>query len=216
MNNKILIGIPCMDQVAAPFTASLAMLDKAGFDCVVDMITGSLIYDSRNKIAGHAVETEADYILWLDSDMEFKPDTLARLMDDIKAGADIASGLYFRRGKPYTPVAFDSIDINDDGTAAGFKDYSGPLTGVHEVGGVGFGCVLMKADCIIDVFAKYGTCFTPLAGFGEDLSFCWRAKNLGYKIMLDTAVKCGHVGHVIITEDFYKAYCGGANNANKS
>ena len=148
--------------------------------------------------------------------MKFKPDTLARLMDDIKAGADITSGLYFRRGKPYTPVAFDSIEINDDGTAAGFKDYSGPLTGVHEVGGVGFGCVLMKADCIIDVFAKYGTCFTPLAGFGEDLSFCWRAKNLGYKIMLDTAVKCGHVGHVIITEDFYKAYCGGANDADKS
>ena len=200
-----------MDQVAAPFASSLATLNKKG-NCVIDMITGSLIYDSRNKIASHAIKTEADLVLWLDADMVFKPDTLEKLIADIDKGADIVSALYFRRAKPYTPVAFGEINITDDGKAAGWSDYKGPLTGIHEVGGVGFGCVLMKTDVLIDCFAKYGTCFSPLAGFGEDLSFCWRARQEGYKIMLDTDIKCGHVGNMIVTEDFYRAFNNGGQN----
>ena len=52
-------------------------------------------------------------------------------------------------------------------------------------------------------------------GFGEDLSFCWRARECGYKVLLDPTVKCGHVGHIVVTEQFFNAY-GGAKNESKS
>lgn len=215
-NKRLLIAVPCMDQVAATFAHSLASLAKPdNMDCIIQFLCGSLIYDSRNKLAAAAVKTEADYILWIDSDMVFSSDALIKLMQDLNEGADIASGLYFRRAKPYTPVAFQTIEIPTDGPEK-FENYTGPLSGKHEVGGVGFGFVLMKADVIFDCLAKYGDCFTPIGGFGEDLSFCWKARQEGYKIILDTDVKLGHVGHVVITQDFYNAFSGGPKDESKS
>ena len=80
---NILIAIPCMDMVSARFAQSLATLKKVG-QCTVSFLMGSLIYDSRNKLAGYAVQMEADYMLWLDSDMVFPPDTLERMMKTIE------------------------------------------------------------------------------------------------------------------------------------
>ena len=97
---KILIAVPCMDQVPAPFCQSLAQLQKVG-DCVLTMKAGSLIYLSRNELATAAIQIEADYVFWLDSDMVFKPDTLTRMMETLKANdLDILTGLYFRRVPP--------------------------------------------------------------------------------------------------------------------
>lgn len=200
---KILIAVPTMDMVAAGFAQSLATLNKIG-ECSVAFQVGSLIYDSRNKLATTAISMEAEYVLWFDSDMIFEPDTLVKLMKDLDEGRDIVSGLYFRRAAPYTPVAFSKLEINGDESV--HEDYDGELTGIHEVGGVGFGCVLMKSEVLIDLFSRYGTCFSPIGGFGEDLSFCWRARESGYKIHLDTDVKCGHVGHILVTQDFHDAY----------
>ena len=213
MSKNILIGVPCMNQVPAGFCSSLARLRKID-NCVLNMQCGSLVYDSRNKIAKIALQTKADFILWLDSDMLFDPDILERLMADIEKGRDIVSGLYYRRAHPFTPVAFSELDINPDDDTATFKNYTGPFTGVNEVAGVGFGCVLMKTDVIFDCFAAYNTCFSPMAHMGEDLAFCWRARQQGYKIFLDADIKCGHIGQYIITEDFYKNYAeGGADDA---
>ena len=204
---KILIAIPTMDMVPMGFAQSLAMLNKVG-ECVVSSVVGSLIYDARNKLAAEAVKLEADYIMWFDSDMIFQADTLERLMKDLDDGRDIVSGLYFRRSAPFSPVAFEKIQIAD-GDDCEFKDYHGDLTGIHEVEGVGFGCVLMRSDVIFECFSKYGTCFSPIGKVGEDLSFCWRARELGYKIWLDADVKLGHVGHLIVTEQAYRSMCGG-------
>ena len=206
---KILIAVPTMDMVPMGFAQSLAMLNKVG-ECVVSSVVGSLIYDARNKLAAQAVKMEADYIMWFDSDMIFQADTLERLMKDIEEGRDIVSGLYFRRVSPFSPVAFSKFgDISEENVAETLENYEGDLTGIHEVEGVGFGCVLMKTDVIYDCFAKYGTCFSPIGQIGEDLSFCYRARELGYKIFLDCDIKCGHVGHLIVTEQAYRSLHGG-------
>lgn len=201
---KVFIAVPSMDFVAAGFAQSLATLNKFG-QCQVSFICGSLIYDARNKLAAQAMKAEADYVMWFDSDMTFAPNTMIKLLQDMEANPDagIISGIYFRRSVPYTPVAFQEFDIVDG--KAKFTNYEGELTGIHEVGGVGFGCCLVRADVLFECFAKYETCFSPIASVGEDLSFCWRAKQLGYKTLLDTDIKCGHVGHVVVTEQLYKA-----------
>ena len=48
---KILIAVPCMDMVSARFAQSLTTLKKVG-KCTVSFLIGSLIYDSRNRLAG--------------------------------------------------------------------------------------------------------------------------------------------------------------------
>lgn len=200
---RTLIAIPSMDQVPAQFAASLAMLEKTE-GTVIGFQIGSLIYEARNELARQAIKRGADYVLWLDSDMVFQPDTFTRLYNDYKAGkGDIVSGLYFRRVAPFSPVLFDKLDI-EDGRAVWTEPKEIP-DDVFEVGGVGFGCVLMDTGVITDVMAKFGGApFTPVSGLGEDLSFCWRARQCGYKIVVDPAVQLGHVGHVIINRGFYE------------
>ena len=41
---------------------------------------------------------------------------------------------------------------------------------------------------------KTKTAFTPLPHFGEDLSFCIRARECGYEICCDPTIRIGHVG----------------------
>lgn len=211
---KILIAVPCMDQVPAPFCQSLAMLKKVG-DCMLSMQMGSLIYTSRNDLAMKAVQAEADYVLWLDSDMTFEPDMLLRMMDTLqKNDLDILTGLYFRRVPPYSPVLFEKLNLIKDAFFewSEFKELPSEL---FEVAGCGFGCVLMKTDPFLDVQAKFGNMFAPIGNTGEDLAFCWRARQCGFKIMCDPSIICGHVGYVISDEKYYEAFHKQATNESE-
>lgn len=201
---KILICVPSMDMVAAGFAQSLAMLQKGGNETAVMFQVGSLIYDARNKLAKQAIKMESDYTMWFDSDMIFEPDTMVRLLEH---KAPIVSGAYFRRSPPYHLVAFDKCDAEK----REWTDLTLP-TDTVKCGGVGFGCVLVKTEVLFNVAAKYGCWFDPMNGFGEDLSFCYRARQCGYDILLDPSITCGHVGHIVVNKDFYKAYQGGMNH----
>lgn len=202
---KIMIAIPCMDQVATQFSTSLAMLRKVG-DCVIASKQGSLIYAARDDLAKMAIKMDADYVLWLDSDMVFDPDILEKLLQDTEKG-DIISGLYFRRAAPFSPVLYDRMDLVDDKPV--HTEFSEIPEDVFEVGGIGFGCVLMPTDVLLGVALKFGEMFMPFKGMGEDIAFSWRARQCGFKIVCDPKIKLGHVGHIIITEDFYRQFKGG-------
>lgn len=195
---RILICVPSMDYVAAGFAQSLAMLQKGGNEVSIMFQVGSLVYEARNKLAKKAIELETDYAMWFDSDMVFEPDTMLRLLEHNKA---FVSGAYFRRSQPYSLVAFEEVDAE----RRKWKDLAFPDK-VTTCGGVGFGCVLLKTEVLFNVAAKYGGWFEPLNNFGEDLSFCYRARQCGYEIYLDPSIVCGHIGHLTINEKFYKAY----------
>lgn len=204
---KIMIAVPCMDQVPAPFCQSVSMIQKVG-ETAIAFQMGSLIYNSRNNLALKSLEIGADYVMWLDSDQTFNPDLLQRMHDTLtKNDLDILSGLYFRRTAPYSPVVFDKLEMRDDGVCEWTDWKDKPLPDeLFEVGGCGFGCVLIKTDVFFDVQSKYGDMFGPINRVGEDLSFCWRARQCGYKIYCDPSIICGHVGYAVIDERFYREY----------
>lgn len=201
---KILIAVPCMDQVPVLFACSLAMLEKV-YACTLTMKSGSLIYSARNDIARMAIEGEFDYVMWFDSDMAFAPDTLKRLMKTLEEkDLDILTGLYFRRVPPYTPVLFDILELNGD--ICKWSEFEEIPDKVFEIGGCGFGCLLMKTDVFFDLASKYSNPFTPVASNGEDVAFCCRAREAGYKIYCDPSVICGHVGYSVVDDKFFRAF----------
>ena len=172
------------------------------------MKSGSLIYTSRNALATIAIQSEADYVFWLDSDMVFKPDILVRMMETLKEkDLDILSGLYFRRVPPYSPVLFYKLEIKSETEAADYSEYQTIPDGLFDVAACGFGCVLMKTDVFFDVQSKFGNMFAPIGNNGEDVAFCWRARECGYKIYCDPSVICGHVGYSVVDDQFFKAFC---------
>lgn len=201
---KTLIAVPAMDQVPARFCASLAMLKRTG-DSVVGFEISSLIYTARNNLSARAIQLGADYVLWLDSDMVFAPDILERLFADYSAGkGDIISGLYFRRVAPFKPVLFSAVESTAEGPFTAEPE-SIP-DDVFEIAGCGFGCVLMPTGVLMDVIGKYGNPFDPINGMGEDLSFCWRARQCGYRIVCDPAVSLGHVANMVVDRSFFDSY----------
>ena len=207
---KILIAVPCMDQVPAQFAHSLATLTSYGIEDTKISIwfnLGSLIYTSRDQIAKKALLDEADLVMWFDSDMVFNPDTLIKMLKLIDEGHDMVTGIYYRRTPPFTAVGFNTMELNEEGTAFEWTDLDVPLPSEpFEVGACGFGCVLMKTEIFVAVFGKFGQMFTPIANCGEDIAFCWRARQCGYKIIADPSISLGHVGHTVITKDFSESY----------
>ena len=206
---KILIAVPCMDHNPIQFTHSLATLTSYGIpDTKINIWfnSGSLVYTSRNEIAKRALLDEADLVMWFDSDMVFNPDTMIRLLKHIDDGADMVTGIYYRRTPPFTPTIFKTMEIDEQRQEAVWEEFDELPEEPFEVASCGFGCVLMRTEVFVAVFGKFGNMFAPIGNVGEDIAFCWRARQCGYKITADPSIVLGHVGQTIITPDFYRNY----------
>lgn len=70
----------------------------AGVDIAMMNVQSSMITHGRNSSVEIALNNNCDYILWIDSDMEFPPDALMRLLGHQK---DIVGATYNKRVPPY-------------------------------------------------------------------------------------------------------------------
>lgn len=190
MSKKILVGMPTMGNMDIEAVKALMQLE---FNGSVDIISESLVYDARDKIAMDALAAKVDYVMWLDSDIIYPADIVTKLMSHNK---DMVTGLYYKRTPPYTPCIYK---LEEDKLQP-YMDYEEDK--FFKVEAAGFGCMLMKANVIKAVHDKFGGCFFPVNGVGgEDLSFIRRAKECGIEVWCDSSIKCGHVGRQIVMPD---------------
>ena len=214
---KTLIAIPCGDQLEANFVECLLNLRHVG-ETEIKLLKGTLVYDARNQLTQYALEKGGyDFVLWLDSDMTFEPDLLERLMEDID-GKQAVTGLCFGRRPPFKPCIYKSIRVEKEGLgvmphAENWYDY--PRDQLFEVEGFGFACVLMRMD-MLDAMSVYGIPFFPVAGLGEDLSFCWRARQLDIRLWCDSRLKIGHIMRLSVDENFRDQVLGPAEDAGQA
>lgn len=204
---KTLVAIPCMDMCHTDFVRSLTGLKFEG-EVMVMFSQSSLVYDSRNLLAGAAIEGGYDRILWLDSDMVFEPDLFRRLSARLDEGREMCTALYMTRKPPIKPCIY--IRLYEE-QKPGIKwpiphaePYHGYPDGVFPVAGCGFGGVMMTVDLMRRVQAEYGYPFSPMVGFGEDFAFCKRVLEIGGEIVCDSTIKMGHVGQAVFDEDYYR------------
>ena len=200
---KTLVGIPCMDMVNALFMRSVLGLQLEG-QVEFSLAIGSLVYDARNQLAQRACANGFDAVLWLDSDMTFDRDTFMRLKARLDEGAEFVSALAFTRKPPTHPVVYQYIGLDENRTpqATPVMDY--PKEQVFEIAGAGLGCVMMTTSLIDRVGRKFGLPFSPVMGFGEDLSFCLHVQELGVPMFCDSSIKVGHLAYVEVNEELYK------------
>lgn len=200
---RTLIAIPCMDVIRTRFQRSLDQMEKVG-SVAIGYIQGTLIYEARNVIASNAIKDGFDRVMWIDSDMLLPRDAMIKLSKHMDNGAELVSGIYFGRRQPSNPTILDKADwfVEDDGNvrvdSTSYIDY--PKNALFEIAGCGFGCVMTSVDLLKRVVAVYGSPFTPMMGFGEDVSFCWRVAKLGVKMYCDSTIKAGHIGEYVYTE----------------
>ena len=200
---KIMIACPCFDAADVNFVQCLVGLQAVNAECKIVFASSSLVYDARNSLVQRAIAEKFDYILWLDSDMTFEPTILKDLLATKK---NFVSGLCFTRRPPFRPTFFDKCGYVVDGDVQKpsvhcYWEY--PKDSLFEVEAFGFGAVLTKVAPLKKIIEKFGLPFTPVVGFGEDLSFCLRARECDYKLYTDSRVKCGHVAKLVINEAIF-------------
>lgn len=204
---KTMIAVPCMDMVHTDFFRSCVGLQVDG-QIQWTTCQGSLIYDSRHKLTELAIAGGFDRILWLDSDMIFDPQLFRRFSEHIDQGKEMVAGLYFGRKAPVRPVIYRRCepDFREDGTMAPvaehYDDY--PADSIFPVAACGFGAVMMSVKMLRRVKETYPLPFFPVDGFGEDLAFCLRARELGITVWCDSGIKLGHTGLAVYNEQLFQ------------
>ncbi len=162
----------------------------------------------------------ADWLLWLDTDMGFAPDTVEQLL----AAADpvarpVVGALCFAQREvgpddmggwqvQPQPVLFDRAQV---GSQSGFLprlDYSRDT--VTQVAGTGSACILIHRSAFERVQAQFGMSWysrIPNHELGEmtseDLSFCMRLTACQIPIYVHTGVKTSHRKSIWVDERVY-------------
>ena len=195
---RTLIAVPCFDMVNTDFMKCMLDMEKDD-NTSYTVIKNSLIYNARNTIAQNAIRFGFDRVLWLDSDMMFPADILPKLAAHMDKGLDFVSGLYYMRSAQKMPVVFTDVwyTVTNNTAESGATPVDAMPYGLFEIGGAGFGCVMTSVTMLKKLVERYGAPFTPMMGLGEDLAFCWRAKQNGFKMYCDSRIKCGHIGQAV-------------------
>lgn len=207
---RVVVATPVEGHCEIGFTWSLARavghfaaLPYEGDKAIqIEMIEGSILTEMRRRLVARAMELEATHIMWLDSDMKFPPDTIARLLNHNVA---VVAANYPRKNMEARPTAYLSNG-----------DYNGPVwsgeraEGLQEVTIAGMGCMLTD----IEVFNKIPLPFfqfVPQAPdfvreMGEDVFFCKELYKAGIPIHIDhdLSKQIAHIGKMEYTNALSK------------
>lgn len=182
----ILIAIPTNKYIEPETMKAIYDLEiPEGFKTEFQFFYGYQIDQIRNLIASWAVRY--DYLFAVDSDISFKPDTLKKLLSHNK---DVVSGLYIQR-KPGKHI----LELYNSGRNIPYADIKG--LGLIEVDGCGFGCVLINSNVIRSIpypHFVYRSALDHAHTLSEDVYFCTKAKDQGFRIFADTSILCEHIG----------------------
>lgn len=187
---KIALCTPVFETTKAEFTQSaLAMVThtlKRRPDLEIEPFQhkGSRRIDhAREDLAKRAIKWGADWLLWIDADHQFPPDTLLRLL-----AHDLPFvGCNFRRRN-------DRI-VSSTCTISGVP-IEPKTEGLQPVDLLGFGIALIEAK----VFRSLPYPWFDLGPHGEDGYFCEQAINAGYTPHVDHALsrEVGHISEVVL------------------
>ncbi len=131
---------------------------------------------------------EYEWLWLLGDDHVFKPDLLMKLL---ARDVDIITPLCLRRHPPYTPTINGPVE--EGHPVLGWESIEGK-SGVIEVSACGNAGMLIKRHVIEKIGGDWHRAGCHKSGVGgPDLWFCYKAKEAGYKILIDTENKIGHL-----------------------
>jgi glycosyltransferase involved in cell wall biosynthesis len=204
VKKKILLAIPTNRYIEPETFKSIWDLEvPEGYEIDFQYSYGYQIDQIRNLIGEWA--KRYDYLFSVDSDIILPKDTLVKML---AADKDVITGLYIQR-IPGT----HTLELYMDTAGGGMGNIPAellPKDSIVEIAGCGFGCTLVKGD----VFRKmeyphfyYKSALTIQDTVSEDVYFCKKARETGFRIWADTSIICNHKGPIefkVETERFGK------------
>lgn len=193
---------------------TISACGRNGIEWAYSMAYDPVVYYARNRVLGgnnvdgkdqkpFRGQLQYDYQVWIDSDMVWRGDDVLRLLSSSKP---ITSGCYMMANNSELPIVED-LDWEKLSTTGVFKfmnreDLNGK-TSPFKVSYVGFGFVAVKHGVMESMqYPWFHPRYVDYKDFhdftAEDVSFCWRAQELGHEIWVDPNIKLGHQKHIAL------------------
>lgn len=149
---------------------------------------GVSIAGNLNMMIHKALKADAAWVWIMGDDHVFDADLLMNLLD---RGVDIIAPLCARRRPPYMPHVYGA---RPDGLFDGCRWEWLPREGVAEVGGAGTAGMVIRRHVLETMPAPwFEVGRTQPDALGEDLWFCRKAREAGFKVYVDCENKIGHI-----------------------
>ncbi len=204
-NFRLGIALPIVDRnIPVSFFDSWVMLDKPEFVYLRPSFPNVDIGRIRNDLVNQALNSGCTHLLMLDTDQIYRDSDLISKL--VLHDLDVVNALVYRRYPP-----FDHLCMNwDDEAQMYYKtdDEEVFKKGLVEVDATGTGCVLYKTDVFRKIEQPWfefsiGPDGKPV---GEDVNFCKKLKEKGYKIFVDCSINIGHLSTLEVNESTYRMY----------
>lgn len=161
----------------------------------------------RNQLAKTAVKAGADYILWLDTDMSFPPDLIARMAKHFEddAALEAVTGLYTWKQAPFMPHVYTSYNReNGKFRPAG----AFPLKESFPVVAAGYGCLMIKSNNYVILEEPWFDMVFDgdQIAVGEDMYFFKKSQPIN--MICDPTISCAHYVLAGVGIDQYLKYNG--------
>jgi len=201
--SRCVVLVPFLSHIEPSCDRGLRELERRGLE-VRRYPSSAAVDRTRCDAATTALRDGFDELMWIDSDISFEADDVARLRGH---GRSIVGGVYAKKGVRGLAVHL----------AAGTPELRmGDGGGLHEVRYLGAGFLHTRREVYADIVRTFSLpeCNTafgaatvpyflpmvisdPAYGYwylGEDYAFCERASRAGHPSVADTAIRLGHVG----------------------
>lgn len=232
---KVVVGYCIGKDVTKEFHRSvidLLMYDAAtsrrlqdGGGCL-DWDSGVNVASARNAICEKFLaKSSAEWLWMIDTDMDFRPDTLERLLKEADPEhAPIVGGLCFGVDKGlYFPTLYDMKGTPEQPEFVRYDTWAPDA--MMQVFATGAACLLIHRTALERVRDFENPQRAGMRGFsdafpwfqetdfygrcmGEDITFCLRAGFAGLPVHVNTGVQVGHVKSHTLTMDGYLAQKG--------
>lgn len=213
---KIQLSTPTRGQIDHEHLESVDALcelaRKPGADfqlSIVRMFGCSLLDHARSRIATNFLESDADVLLWIDDDMVFDAEECLQICREAFERKTIVGAVCSTRGVLGKITAKFGPEVKQLGFFA--------RGGVHEAISIGCGltavhravfehlvdspdlpkCSTAGEGAVDYIYPFYMTLVEDGLWWGEDTSFCIRARRAGFQVLVDTRARVGHKGHYV-------------------
>jgi len=190
---KVLIVVPTREKASKlPVLESLEI--PSGVQVKYYNVFGRSVHEAYNDAAMTALKDQADFMLTIEDDTFPPNDAFIKLLNHYRSMEDsklILGGWYPKKtvSREGTPIIL--VNGKRQALAADGK--------MHEVYTIPMGCTLFPTSVFVATEFPY---FATTEHLTQDSFFSQKARDAGYKLIVDTAIRCKHVD--VATGEIYE------------
>jgi len=182
--SKITIATIVPNDYFAPWDYVRSIFKLKGYDFLT--VQGCSLHHNRNGI--WQIMKQGGDLLFIDSDMTFEPEDVAKIEKHLNT-YDIIGGLYMLANGEH--AIFKRIE--------GDYEFIQPKQGIFEVGAIGTGFLGISSRVIQKLGKEpFNAVQEGSVTHGDDVSFCHRAREAGFKVWCDPSIVLGHIKSQVI------------------